>query len=344
MTDSISQPVSTPKALPSAMQASPSLLFVGIDVAKDKLDLARSDSDRMLTVSNDAGGFRKIVDSLRQTLPAAIVIEATGGLEQPVLNALLDAGLPVALVNPGHVRHLAIGLGILAKTDAIDAHVLVEFARLASPRLAQKRSENQVELDALVTCRRQLTHVHTEQVNRRGTTRSKAALKAIDAVLKALDKQIQDLDRQIRKLIESDNDLDSTNKLLQSVPGVGPVLSSTVLAELNELGKTDRRQISALVGLPPFNHDSGQLTGKRSIRGGRASVRSVLYMATIAAIRFNPVIRNFAQRLQKAGKLNKVVITACMHKLLALVNAMVRDQLTWDQLDVVKALSPLKTS
>jgi transposase len=312
MTDSISQPVSAAQALPSTTQALPSLLFVGIDVAKDKLDLARSDSDRILTVSNDDGGFRKIVDSLRQKPPATIVIEATGGLEQPVLNALLDADLPVALVNPAHVRHLAIGLGILAKTDAIDAYVLVEFARMASPRLAQKRSENQAELDALVTCRRQLTHVHTEQMNRRGTTRSKAALKAIDAVLKALDKQIQDLDRQIRKLIESDDDLDSTDKLLQSVPGVGPVLSSTVLAELNELGKTDRRQIGALVGLAPFNHDSGQMAGKRSIRGGRASVRSVLYMATIAAIRFNPVIRNFAQRLQKAGKLSKVVITACI--------------------------------
>jgi transposase len=316
----------------------PAALFVGIDVAKEKLDLARSDTDAILTVANDPDGIARLVESLRSTIPTPIVIEATGGLEQAVLNALLDADLPVALVNPGHVRHLARGLGILAKTDAIDARVLVEFARLASPRLAKKRSANQVELDALITCRRQLSRVRADQTNRRSATTSRSALKAIDAVLKTLDKQIEDLDRQIRKLIESDDDLDSIDKLLRSVPGVGNVLSSTLLAELSELGKTDRRQIGALVGLAPFNHDSGHLHGKRSIRGGRASVRSVLYMATITAIRCNPVIQKFARRLQQTGKLNKVVITACMHKLLALLNAMIRDNLTWDQLNAVKNL------
>jgi len=324
MTDSSSQPVGS--------------IFVGIDVAKDKLDLARSDSAQILTVANDPAGIGRIVDSLHQTRPTTIVVEATGGLEQSVLNALLDAGLPVALVNPGHVRHFARGIGILAKTDAIDARVLVEFARLASPRLAAKRSANQTELDALVTCRRQLTHVRTEQTNRRHGTSSKPARKAIDAVIKTVNKQIEDLDRQIRKLIESDDDLDSIDKLLRSVPGVGNVLSATILAELNELGSTDRGRISALVGVAPFNCDSGHMKGKRSIRGGRTSVRSVLYMATIVAIRFNPVISRFAQRLQKAGKLSKVTITACMRKLLTLLNAMVRDNLRWDQLNVVKNL------
>jgi len=313
-------------------------LFVGIDVAREKLDLARSDSDAILTVANDPDGIGRIVASLRQTVVALIVIEATGGLERAVLNALLDANLPVVLVNPGHVRHLARGLGILAKTDAIDARVLVEFGRLASPRLAEKRSANQVELDALVTCRRQLTAVRADQTNRRNATASKRAIKAIDAVLKILDKQIDDLDRQIRKLIESDDDLDSIDKLLRSVPGVGKVLSSTLLAELNELGKIDRRQIGALVGLAPFNRDSGILKGKRSIRGGRTAVRCVLYMATITAIRCNPVIQKFARRLQNMGKETKVVITACMHKLLALLNAMIRDNLQWDQLNVVKNL------
>jgi transposase len=324
MTDSSSQPVGS--------------IFVGIDVAKDKLDLARSDSAQTLTVVNDPAGIGRIVDSLRQARPTTIVVEATGGLEQSVLNALLDAGLPVALVNPGHVRHFARGIGILAKTDAIDARILVEFARLASPRLAAKRSANQAELDALITCRRQLTHVRTEQTNRRHGTSSKPARKAIDAVIKTVNKQIEDLDRQIRKLIESDDDLDSIDKLLRSVPGVGNVLSATILAELNELGSTDRGRISALVGVAPFNCDSGHMKGKRSIRGGRASVRSVLYMATIVAIRFNPVISRFAQRLQKAGKLSKVTITACMRKLLTLLNAMVRDNLRWDQLNVVKNL------
>jgi transposase len=324
MTDSLSQPVSA--------------LFVGIDVAKDKLDLARSDSVEVLTVANDSDGIRRLVDSLRKNRPVTIVVEATGGLEQPVLEALLDAALPVALVNPGRVRQFARGIGILAKTDAIDARVLVEFARLASPRMSRRRSENQAELDALVTCRRQLTHVRTEQTNRRQATSSRSARKAIDAVLKAVNKQIEDLDRQIRKLIESDDDFSSMDKLLQSVPGVGPVASSTLLAELNELGSADARRVSALVGVAPFNHDSGRNKGKRTIRGGRASVRSVLYMATISAIRCNPLISRFAQRLQKAGKLAKVTIIACMRKLLTLLNAMIRDNLRWEQLNVVQAL------
>jgi transposase len=315
-----------------------SSFFVGIDVAQDKLDLGRSDTDALLTLDNDASGIARIVDLLRSTPPTLIVVEATGGLERPLLDALLDADLPVALVNPGHVRHFAKGLGIHAKTDQIDARVLAQFARLASPRLAEKRSVNQVELHALVTCRRQLTHVRTEQTNRRLRTSSKPAIHAINAVLKTTEREIQKLDRQIRKLIDSDDDFNSIDKLLQSVPGVGVVLSSTLLAELNELGSTDRRSISALVGVAPFNHDSGKMKGRRSIRGGRASVRSVLYMATIAAIRFNPIITTFAQRLIKAGKLKKVVIVACMRKLLSLLNAMLRDHLSWEQLNAVKTL------
>jgi transposase len=328
MTNSSSQSVASSQPVAS--------LFAGIDVAKNKLDLARSDSGQILTVANDPGGIRQVVDLLRSTPPAVIVVEATGGLERPLLDALLDAHLPVAVVNPGHVRHFAKGIGVLAKTDAIDARVLVEFAKLASPRLLEKRSKNQVELDALVTCRRQLIHVRTEQTNRRQATSSKSAKNAIDAVLKTVNEQIKDLNEKIQKLIESDNDFNSIDKLLRSVPGVGAVVSSTLLAELNELGSTDRQQISALVGVAPFNHDSGRMKGQRCIRGGRTTVRSVLYMATIAAIRFNPVIRRFAARLQKAGKLSKVTITACMRKLLTLLNAMIRDHLTWEQLDVVK--------
>jgi transposase len=323
MNDSSFRPVSSP-------------LYVGIDVAQDKLDLARSGSNDLLTVPNNPDGFDRIIDSLRPGIPTVIVVEATGGLERPLLDALLDAGFPVALVNPGHVRHFAKGIGILAKTDKIDAGVLAEFARLASPRLSAKRSANQSELDAMVTCRRQLTHVRTEQTNRRSRTSSKFALKAIDAVLKALDKQIDDLDRQIRKLIESDDDFNSIDKLLQSVPGVGAVLSATLLAQLAELGAVGRRQISSLVGVAPFNCDSGRFKGKRAIRGGRASVRSVLYMAGIAAMRFNPIIRTFAQRLKQTGKLNKVVIVACMRKLLSILNAMIRENLLWHELKIVK--------
>ena len=313
-------------------------LFAGIDVAKDTLDLARSDSGELLTFPNDAHGIGRIVALLAAARPARIDVESSGGLERPLLEALLDVDLPVALVNPGRVRHFAIGIGILAKTDAIDASVLMEFARLAEPRLAQKRSENQAELDALITCRRQLTAARTGQANCRLSTRSASAQKSIDAVLKTLDKQIELLDEKIRKLIDSDDDFKHLDGLLRSAPGVGPVLSSTLLGELHELGDTDRRQIGALVGVAPFNHDSGTLRGKRSIRGGRTQVRCVLYMATLAAIRFNPVLRNFAQRLGRTGKASKTIIVACMRKLLTLLNAMVRDNLTWPELRVVKAL------
>jgi transposase len=338
--------------------------FVGIDVAKDRLDLARSDSDSILTVANDPAGITQLVQSLAHTSPAntspantspantspantssaaivtivTIVLEATGGLEQPLLDALLAAGLPVARVHPGRVRHFAKALGVLAKTDAIDARVLMRFAQLASPRLAEKRSQNQAELDALVTCRRQLLQIRTEQSNRRQATRSKPALKSIDAVLKAIDQQIQSLDKQIAKLIDSDDDFKHTDSLLQSVPGVGKTLSATLLAELRELGTTDSRRLSALAGVAPFNADSGHTRGLRCIRGGRATVRSVLYMASLAAMRFNPVIRSFGQRLLRAGKRPKVAITACMRKLLTLLNVMIKNNLRWEQLDVVQAL------
>ena len=313
--------------------------FVGIDVAKAKLDLGRSDTDKILTVANDPQGISQIVQSLRSATPRMIVIESTGGLERLLLDALLDADLPVALVNPRNVRHYAIGIGILAKTDPIDARVLAAFAKGANPRMAEKRSANQVELDALTTCRRQLTQLRATQVNRRASTSSKAALKTIDAVLKAINKQIDKLDKQIRTLIESDDDFNSIDKLLRSVPGVGAVVSATLMAELKELGATDRRRVSALVGVAPYNCDSGTMKAKRSIHGGRASIRSVLYMATVTAIRCNPVIRAFADRLEKMGKAKKVQIVACMRKLLGLLNVMVRDKLTWNQLSVVKALA-----
>ena len=312
-------------------------LYVGVDVAKDKLDWATSACDRVVTVANDAKGIAAILKALREgPAVATLVIEASGGLEQTLLLDLLDAVWPVALVNPGKVRHAAIGLGILAKTDAIDARVLARFAQLAAPRLAQRPSDKQIELDALITCRRQLTGARAEQSNRRQATTSKPAAKALDAVIKTLDHQIQLLEAQIRKLIDGDDSFSNIDQLLQSVPGVGPVLSSTLLAELRELGSTDRQNIGGLVGVVPYNHDSGKHRGKRVIRGGRTAVRSVLYMATVAAIRCNSVIAAFAQRLKSKGKLPKVVIVACMRKLLALLNAMVRDGLTWNQLTVVQ--------
>jgi transposase len=328
---------------PSAAAAVPAV-YVGIDVAKDRLDLARSDSATASAFANDPAGIAQVVALLAAAPlgPAAVavvVVEATGGLERPLLDALLDAGLPAALVHPGRVRQFARGLGILAKTDRLDARVLARFGQLAAPRLAEKRSKNRADLQALVACRRQLAVTRAQQANRLAATTSKAARKAIDKVVDALDRQVASLDKQIRALVDADDDFKHLDGLLQSVPGVGPTLSATLAAELGELGDTDRAQVAALVGVAPVNRDSGKSSGKRAIAGGRTAVRCVLYMATVAACRCNPVIRAFSDRLRAAGKANKVRIVACMRKLLTLLNAMVREGLTWDQLDVVKKLA-----
>lgn len=312
--------------------------FVGIDVAKDKLDLARSDSSKILAFDNQPAAIGRLVALMLCIKPALIVVEATGGLERPLVAALLEAQQPVALVNPSQVRHFAKAMGTLAKTDHIDGRVLVEFGQRIQPRLARKRSKNQTELDALVTCRKQLCDLRAAQFNQRDATASKAALKSIDAVIRTMDRQIQLLDEQIKRLIESDDDMNSINKLLRSAPGVGPILSCTLIAKVSELGATGRRSLSALIGVAPFNHDSGKHTGKRSVWGGRADVRSVLYMATVAATVHNPIIKSFYQRLLARGKLKMVALVACMRKLLCLLNAMLKEGIPWDQLNAVKNL------
>ena len=321
--------------------ASPAPLFVGVDVSKDRLDVARSDRGAAEAYANDPAGVAALVAALAGAGPSlrVVVVESTGGLERPLLEALLDAGLPVALVHPGRVRHFARALGVKHKNDPVDARVLMDFGRLASPRLAERRTKNQRELDDLVACRRQLSSTRTQQLNRRSSASSRAAHKALDAVVAALDRQVESLDRQIRRLIDADDDFRDLDRRLRTVPGVGPVLSATIVAELRELGDTDRREAAALVGVAPYEDRSGRRDGPRHIAGGRTGVRCTLYMATLAAIRANPVIRPFARRLRAAGKLKKVVITACMRKLVTLINAMLRDGLAWQQLDVVKKLA-----
>ena len=316
-------------------------LYVGIDVSKGKLDLARSDAGAVSSFPNDAAGVARVVGLLSAAGPslAVAVVEATGGLERPLLEALLDAGLPAAVVHPGRVRYFAKALGVLAKTDRIDGRVLARFGQLAGPRLAERRSKNQAELADLVTCRRQLAATRAQQLNRRSSTASKAALRSLDAVIAALGRQVESLDRKIRELIDADDDFRHLDGLLRGVPGVGPTLSATLAAELRELGDADRREVGALAGVAPYDDQSGRRDRRRSIRGGRTALRCVLYMATLSAMRFNPVIKPFAHRLRAAGKRAKVVIVACMRKLLTLINAMVRDDLSWDQLDVVKNLA-----
>jgi transposase len=312
---------------------------VGIDVSKEHLDIARSDKPTPWRAANDPAGIEQLARTLRELDPACIVVESTGGLERPLTDALLDADLKVALVNPARVRSFAVGIGVLAKNDAIDAQVLARFAELAAPRLLEKRSETQAELDALVTCRRQLVKTRTESTNRLGATASKTARKALQAVIDTLDKQIDKLAGQIRDHIDSDDQWKHLDEILQSVPGVGDVLASTLIAELPELGTADNRDISALVGLAPFVCESGKFKGKSRIEGGRESVRNILYMAAVNAMRFNPIIRLFADRLIAKGKPWKVAVTACMRKLLVLLNTMVRENLTWNQLNLVKNLA-----
>jgi transposase len=323
----------------SSPQQQQSSFFVGIDVAKDKLDLATSDNDSVRTFDNTESGHRAIVTLLADRNPACIVIESTGGYEWPVLQALLEANLNVARVNPSNVRHVALGLKKLAKTDAIDARTLVRFAQIAEPRLLEKCSQNQAELAQLVTCRRQLQNTLTQQKNRLLLTRAPYAVKAIRQVCAAIGKQLDALDAAIRKLIDSDDQFKDIDRLLRSVPGIGPVASATLASQMPELGKTDRRQAPALLGVVPYNHDSGKLKGQRSIYGGRVEPRNVIYMATLSAIKHNPVIRIFAERLRKQKKKAKVVIVACMRKLITLINAMLRDRLQWTQLTLVKNLA-----
>jgi transposase len=310
--------------------------FAGIDVAKDKLDLADSTSDEVAAIEHNDAGIRLIVERMLALKPDLIVVEATGGLERRIVAALLQANLPIAVANPRNVRHFALGMGLLAKTDRIDARMLVQYARHARPRVAQKRPENQVELDALVARRRQLLDTRTEESNRLESTDSKLARKSIQSVIHVLDKQVKQIDKKIAKLIEDDSDLSGKNELLCSVPGVGVVVSATLLSQLPELGELNRKEISALAGLAPYNHDSGKHKGKRAIFGGRAAVRTVLYMAALTARRCNPAIRSLALRLKEAGKPFKLMMVACMRKLLTILNAISKSKQPWQD----KKLAP----
>jgi transposase len=258
-----------------------------------------------------------------------IVVEATGGYQRRVVAELVAAGHRVAVVNPRQVRDFARGLGILAKTDRLDALVIARFGQHVRPRTIAQRPEKQEELAQLVVRRRQLVDLRTAEKNRRETVVSPSVKKSIQQVLDLLNKQIDRIDKQLLALVDSDDEWRHKAGIVSSVPGVGPVTSASLLAELPELGRLNRQQISALVGLAPFNRDSGRFQGKRSIWGGRASVRSVLYMAALTARRCNPVLRAFADRLEHAGKPFKVVLTACMRKLLVILNTMIRSNTHW---------------
>lgn len=304
--------------------------FVGIDVAKRTWDLHVLPSGRSLSVKADDNGLRKLLEELAPLGRCLIVLESTGGYERRLAGELLAAGHDVATVNPRQVRDFARGLGRLAKTDRIDARTLAEFAEKARPRPAEKTPENQAELEALVTRRRQLVALRTAERNRRESTQVGLARKSIEHVLDLLRKEIDQLDDAIARLIKADDQWRRTAEIVQSTPGVGDVTVATLLADLPELGKLNRQEIASLVGLAPFNNDSGPRTGKRHISGGRAAVRNALYMAALTAVRCNPLLKAFAARLRQAGKPFKVVLTACMRKLLTILNTLVKQNVLWN--------------
>lgn len=304
-------------------------IVVGVDIAKDSFDAYFSDTEKWLTTTNDQTGFRQLLGELPAAGSCLVVVEATGGYQRELVAELIAAGHPVAVVNPRQVRDFARGLGILAKTDRIDARVIARFGQQAQPRPTKKLSKNQEELQQLAVRRRQLIDLRTAEKNRLPLARSQSVIQSIRDTIKQLQETIQQIEKEINGLVESDDQLQSQATLMQSVPGIGAITAASLLAELPELGQLNRQEIAALAGLAPFNRDSGKFQGRRSIWGGRAAVRKALYMAALTARRCNPVIRAFALRLEAAGKPFKVVITACMRKLLVILNTIVKNNTNW---------------
>lgn len=303
--------------------------FIGIDVSKQQLEVAVHESDCQFRCANKVNAFGKLIVELIDWRPALVVLEATGGLEIPVVSALHAAGLPVVVVNPRQVRDFAKALGQLAKTDRLDARVLAHFAAAIKPPLRPIKSKEEQELAALTGRRDQLIEMLVDEKNRRASAASDTVREQIKAHIDWLEECIAELDEQLKALLQSSAPWQAKDDILQSVPGIGPVVSFSMIADLPELGTLNRQQISKLVGVAPLNRDSGQQRGTRHIYGGRAELRRVLYMAALSASRHNLVIKEFYERLCAKQKPFKVVITACMRKLLSIINVMVRDNTRW---------------
>lgn len=305
-----------------------SALFVGIDVAKRQLDVALRPGSEWFAVPHDEVGLAALVSRLRGRQPTLIVLEATGGFEVAVVGALAAAGLPTAVVNPRQVRDFARAAGLLAKTDQLDAQALAHFAEAIRPAPRPLPDAQAQELSALLLRRRQLVDMLTAEKNRVSLAAPRIRPQ-IQTHIAWLQQQLGDLDRDLGQLIRSSPVWRAKEDLLRSVPGVGPVLATTLLASLPELGTLTRQQIAALVGVAPLNRDSGTLRGRRTVWGGRAHVRTVLYMSTLVAVRHNPALQTFYERLRHAGKVPKVALTACMRKLLTILNAILKHRTRW---------------
>jgi transposase len=303
-------------------------LYSGIDVSKKWLDVAVHPTNQTWRVTNDREGITSLIKQLQAQAPQQIIVEATGGYEIQLVTELFTAGLPVARVNPLRVRRFAEGMNWFAKTDKIDARVLADFGRKANPRLLALPTEAERRLAALLKRRKQVLDMLTAEKNRLGTADPEVQV-YIHSSIMSLKKQLAELEKEIEQLTTHTPGMKEKRTLLMSVPGIGKITAATLIALLPELGQCDRKQIAALVGTAPFNHDSGTKQGKRKTSGGRVDVRCVLYMATLAASRFNPVIKAQYQNLLRAGKLTKVALVACMRKLVVILNAMIRSNTAW---------------
>jgi len=302
--------------------------FVGIDVSKSHLDVAIRPSGKIWTVANDAKGIKSLVDALTDLNPLLIVMESTAGLEMPVAVDLAAAGLNVVIVNPRQVRDFARATGKLAKTDRIDAQILARFGEMVRPEVRPLKDEQIQELSALISRRRQIVDMLTAEKNRL-TSAPKRIQKDIKAHIQWLEKRLDNVDDEIQKRIKASPIWREKEAILQSVPGVGPVLTASLLCDLPELGRLNRRQVAALVGVAPLNRDSGLFRGKRKVWGGRANIRAVLYMATLSSVRANSVLKLFYNRLCGEGKPPKVALTACMRKLITILNSMIKNNTPW---------------
>jgi transposase len=303
-------------------------LWIGIDVAKDQLDVAIVGVDDSWSVPNDDAGIQSLVSDLRSRNCGLVVLEATGGFEVPAVSALAAAGLPVVVANPRQVRNFARATGQLAKTDRLDARILALFAERVRPELRVLPDDAARLLDALLTRRRQVSGMIVAERNRQGFAPAPLK-KSIEKHIRWLQRELDGVDRDLSKAIQASPVWRAKEALYRGVPGIGPVISRTLIADLPELGRLSRREIATLVGLAPLARDSGMMKGKRMVFGGRAPVRSALYIAAVVGARHNPVIRTFYMRLRERGKPPKVALIACAHKLLTILNSMARTGEPW---------------
>jgi transposase len=303
--------------------------FVGIDISKATIDVAVHENKEHWAFTNDENGIKKLASLMRKVSPSLIVMESTGSYEVAATYELSARGFSVAVVNPRHIRDFARSTGLLAKTDGLDARVIARFAATIKPSPRILPDEDTQKLAAIMARRRQVVAMLTAEKNRLGQA-NHTVKERIKQHISWLEQELDDINKESGSMIESNTEWKEKSDIMQSVPGVGPNLSLTLLSDMPELGNLNRKEIAALCGLAPFNRDSGQRRGQRSIWGGRSSVRAAIYMAAFSAVRWNPLLREFYQRLVDSGKRRKVALVACMRKLLCILNAMLKNRTVWN--------------